>query len=130
VKSPEFAKHSEQYSAFWTPTILVIDPDGVERHRIEGFLPAEDFLDQLEMGLARGHFQHREWDEAERLFREVLERHPHGEAAAEATYWAGVSHYKATGDASALQNTAEEFTHHHQDSPWATRASVWGQPHA
>ena len=130
VKSPDYARSSERFAAFWTPTVLVIDPEGVERHRIEGFLPPDDFLDQLTLGLAHGHFQHREWHEAERLFREVTERHPEGDGAAEATYWAGVSHYKATGDAAALRHTAEEFAQHHQDTPWATKASVWGQPHA
>ena len=37
----------------WTPTILITDHGGVERHRIEGFLPAEDFLAQLALGLAK-----------------------------------------------------------------------------
>ena len=45
--------------------------------------------------------------------------------AAEAIYWSGVSRYKATGDAAALGETAESFTREHQDSPWATKASVW-----
>ena len=48
----EYKRLSAKYNAQWTPTILIIDADGNERHRIEGFLPADDFLPQLEIGAA------------------------------------------------------------------------------
>jgi len=41
-----------------------------------------------------------------------------------------VSRYKETGDARALQETANFFSHHFQDSAWAKRASVWARPAA
>jgi hypothetical protein len=37
----------ERFGAQWTPTVIVADPDGTERYRFEGYLPAEDFLAQL-----------------------------------------------------------------------------------
>ena len=40
----DFKRFGERYNAQWTPTLLVIDPSGTERHRIEGFLPADDLL--------------------------------------------------------------------------------------
>ena len=39
----------ERFGANWTPTILILDSDGKERHRIEGFLPKDDFLGQLKL---------------------------------------------------------------------------------
>jgi hypothetical protein len=39
-------------AAQWTPTILVVGPDGKELHRIEGFLDAPELLAQLLLGLA------------------------------------------------------------------------------
>jgi thioredoxin-related protein len=42
-----FKKLGERFSAQWTPTTLIVDSTGTERHRIEGFLPADDFLSQL-----------------------------------------------------------------------------------
>ena len=42
-----------RFGAQWTPTLILLDPEGKERYRFEGFLPPEDFLAQLEMGLAR-----------------------------------------------------------------------------
>ena len=41
-----------RFGAQWTPTLIVLDPEGEERYRFEGFLPPEDFLAQ--MGRAKG----------------------------------------------------------------------------
>ena len=122
----DFQRFSETYAAQWTPTILELDPDGTERHRIEGFLPVDDFLGQLYLGLAHAAFHHRDFADAERRFREVVERHPDSEAGAEALYWAGVSRYKATGDGAALGDTAKAFRERFQSTSWAKKASVWG----
>lgn len=121
-----FQKYSEKYGAQWTPTILQLDPKGEERHRIEGFLPADDFLAQLMLGRAHLAFAMAQWDDAERRFREVVDRFPNSDAAPEALYWAGATRYKGTGDGSALGATAQAFRERYQETPWAKKASVWG----
>ena len=121
----EFRRYGERYSALWTPTILELDADSVERHRVEGFLPADDFLAQLMLGLAHMAFKQERWADAERRFRAIVERLPHTDAAPEALYWAGVARYKASGDAASLKDTARAFTQRYQDSTWAKKASVW-----
>lgn len=122
----EFKRLGARYNAQWTPTILLIDSEGEERHRIEGFLPKDEFLPQLELGLARSAFAHGSFSEAERRYRAIVDRYPQTDAAPEAQYWAGVSKYKATGDAKALAETAVAFRERYQDSTWAKKASVWG----
>ena len=107
----------------WTPTILITDHGGVERHRIEGFLPAEDFLAQLALGLAKAAFSHGDFTDAEKR-RSVVEAHPKTETAPEALYWAGVSRYKGTNDPTALKD-ARAFTERYQESSWAKKSSVW-----
>jgi hypothetical protein len=123
----DFKRFGERFGANWTPTILHIDPDGTERHRIEGFLPAEDFIAQLALGLGHAAFQRHDYDEAERRFREVLARHPDGDAAPEALYWVGVSRYKESHDAAELEATARAFAERFTDSSWAKKASVWAK---
>ena len=118
---------TERYHALWTPTILLLDPEGVEQHRIEGFLPVDDFLAQIELGLGHAAFKHERWVEAERWFDNVAQHHGDSDAAAEATYWVGVARYKATGDARHLSDTAVAFAHRFQNTPWAKKASVWGK---
>lgn len=115
----------KRFGVQWTPTILVLDPAGAERHRFEGFLPVDEFLGQLHLGLAHAAFQGERWAEAERRYRQVVERFPASEASPEALYWAGVSRYKGSGDASALKETAGQFTERYQGTVWAKKASVW-----
>jgi len=122
----EYKRLGERYNAQWTPTILVLDPEGEERHRIEGFLPVNDFLSQLALGLAKVAFQRQDYAEAERRYREIVDRFPSTDAAPEALYWAGVSKYKGSGDASALGATTAAFRDRYQDTTWAKKASVWG----
>jgi len=121
-------KHPEAMQRFginWTPTVLILDASGKEQHRIEGFLPADEFLAQLQLGLGHAEFKNGKYQEAERQFRDVCEKLPGTDAAAEAMYWAGVSRYKATNDGAALKATADAFSKQYQNSVWAKKASVW-----
>ncbi len=124
-QAADFTRFGDRYGAQWTPTTLFLDPDGVERHRIEGFLPAEEFLAHATLGLGQVAFHSGRWTEAERCFQLILADYPETEAAPEAQYWAGVSRYKATGDGAALTDTALAFDRRYQDSIWAKKASVW-----
>ena len=120
-----FQQYGEKYNAQWTPTVLFLDSSGEERHRIEGFLPVDDFLAQLMLGRAQIAFGQQQWDDAERRFREIVERFPDTDAAPEALYWAGATAYKGSHDASSLKKTAEAFRDRYQDTTWAKKASVW-----
>ena len=120
-----FATLGERFNAQWTPTILIVDAAGHERHRIEGFLPADDFLSQLALGVAKAAFARKDYASAERLYREVIDRYAKTDAAPEAQYWAGVSRYRATNDPSALKDTAKAFADRYNESTWATKASIW-----
>lgn len=121
----DFQRFGERYNAQWTPTLLELDPDGNERHRVEGFLPADDLLAQLALGLGHTAFKRGDWPTAEHHFRTVAKRHADAEMAPEAVYWAGVSRYKATGDGSALGDTERALSSRYAASSWAKKASVW-----
>jgi hypothetical protein len=120
-----FKRFGELYNAHWTPTILELDPNGEEFYRLEGFLPADDFLAQLKLGRAHMDFKQGKWADAEKRFREIADKLPNTDAAAEALYWAGVSRYKATNDATALKDTAKAFKQRYKDSSWAKKSSIW-----
>ena len=121
----EFQRLGGIFDAQWTPTILIVDPSGAERHRIEGFLPVDDFASQLTLGVASAAFARGEFAEAERAYQRVVTEFPNSDAAPEAQYWAGVSRYKATGDAGALADITRRFDERYSDSVWAKKASVW-----
>jgi hypothetical protein len=117
----EQPKIFERFGAQWTPTIQVLDPDGTKRHQFEGYLPPDDFLAQLQLGLAHSAFARQQWNDAETAYNEILSTLP------ESLYWRGVSRYKSSADPTALQQTAEAFKTRYADSTWAKKASVWAK---
>ena len=114
-----------RFGVLWTPTVLIFDADGVERHRIEGYLPNIELRAQLELGLARVAFMRKQWTDAERKYGAIVQNFPSSATAPEALYWRGVSRYKGTNDHAALGELAQEFRHKYQGTIWAEKASVW-----
>ena len=114
-----------RFDASWTPTILVLDSKGVERYRIEGYLPKEEFEAHLKMGLGRLAFKAKKWPDAERLYSEVVDGYPQTSSAPEARYWRAVSHYKGTNDHAVLNQVAQELRQFAPDSVWTMKASPW-----
>ena len=115
----------DRFGVQWTPTVVIDDSEGTERHRFQGFLPVDDFLAQLELGLAHAAFARKDWGGAEERYRNILKDYSKTEAAPEALYWAGVAKYKASGDAASLKDTAEKFKKKYSKSTWAKKSSVW-----
>jgi TolA-binding protein len=122
----EYQRLSQMFNAQWTPTILLIDPPATERHRIEGFLPPDDFASQLALGAAKSAFARGQFADAAGAYEEIVSKYPDTDAAPEAQYWSGVSRYKGNGDAAALADTAKRFKDRYADTSWAKKASVWG----
>lgn len=121
----EHPAYFHRFDAVWTPTVLVMDSDGDERWRIEGYLSKNEFRAQLEMGLARIAFMHKQWADAEHRYAQIVERYSDTAAAPEAVYWRGVSQYKRTNDHTVLGGVAEQLSQKYPNSVWAQKASVW-----
>jgi TolA-binding protein len=109
----------------WTPTALVLDANGKERFRIEGYLPREEFAAQLMLGLARVSFTSKKWADAEKIYAEITSRYPNSAAAPEAVYWNAVSHYKATNDHTVLGEVPKILEQKYPSSVWVKRAAPW-----
>ena len=125
MKDSVAAAAAERFQLQWTPTIVILDTGGREVHRIEGFLPNDDFLAQLRIGLGQVAMSAKRFTDAEREFHQVVEELPNTDAAPEAQYWRGVSKYKGSNDPAALKETAEAFRKRYSDSTWAKKASIW-----
>lgn len=105
--------------------MLILDSKGVERFRLEGYLPKDEFRAQLELGLARVAFMSKTWAEAESKYAAVVEKYPDSKAAPEALYWKGVSHYKATNDHTVLGELPGQFQEKYPDSIVALKTIAW-----
>jgi hypothetical protein len=114
-----------RFNALWTPTVIILDPAGNERWRVEGFLPRREFHAQLEMGLARIVAIRKRWADAEPLYAHIVETFGDTHVAAEALYWRGISAYQVTREHATLERMAIELTSRFPQSEWALKASVW-----
>ena len=105
--------------------MLILDANGVERLRIEGYLPKDEFRAQLELGLARVAFMGKHWAEAEQRYSDVLEKYPQSKSAPDALYWKGVSRYKTTNDHTVLSELPGQFREQYPDSIEALKTIAW-----
>ncbi len=116
----------KRFDALWTPTILIMNSDGVERYRIEGYLPTNWFHARLSMGLARVVFMKKKFADAEKRYEAIAVEHAGTGVVAEAIYWRGVCHYKATNDHTVLGEAAKELAAGFPNDEWQLKSVPWG----
>lgn len=105
--------------------MLLLDSEGKERVRLEGYLPNNDFVAALESGLGRIAFLEKKFSDAEKWFNDVVTRFSNSHSAPGAMYWRAVSHYKASNDHTVLGKVAEELRSQYPGSVWAAKAIPW-----
>jgi hypothetical protein len=117
-------KLADRYQALWTPNLNVIDGRGRCVYQTVGWLPPKEFSAMLQSG--RGHFllNHKKFEDAARLFAEVIDRYSDSIYAAEAMYFNGVSRYLASQDAGDLQAAWTELQRRYPNSQWAMKSDV------
>jgi hypothetical protein len=125
VHIKENPRNFKRFGSVWTPTVIVMDAEGNERWRLEGYLPKDEFHAHLEMGLARVAFMKKDWADAERRYGDIVGRHPDSAYASEAVYYKGVSRYSASHDGGDLANTADELSERFPGSEWQLRSIPW-----
>ena len=105
--------------------MLLLESDGKERARIEGYLPNADFVAALECGLGRIAFVQKKYADAERWYNDVVTRFGRSHSAPGAMYWLGVTRYKATNDHTGLGKMAQELRNRYPQSVWASKVIPW-----
>ncbi|MBI5571826.1 MAG: thioredoxin family protein [Desulfomonile tiedjei] len=73
-----------QFRVEATPTIVILDGDGIEHHRIVGFLPPEEFIPSLMLGIAKGDYAHRAFNRSLVMLDLILSSYPYSRPAPEA----------------------------------------------
>ena len=102
-----------------------MDDAGVERYRIEGYEPKNWFRGRLEMGLARIDFMRKKFADAEKTYARIVEHCTGTGVVAEAIYWRGVCHYKATNDHTVLGEAAKELAAKCPGDEWTLKSLPW-----
>ncbi len=112
-----------KYRVFWTPTILILDSNGTEYYRLNGFLPPDEFIPQLEFGLGMMELEKQDYKTASAQLKSVVENYSKSNVAPEAQYWFGVSGYKASHNVEALLNAWRKLKNDYPNSIWAKKVS-------
>ena len=111
----------DRYRHVWTPDLRVLDVDGTELYRWNGYLPPFEFAAQLIAAVAHARLRRKEFDKARPLYEEVVRRFPTALVAAEAQYYAGVSAYRATHNASDLLHAWHDLEKGYPESEWTVK---------
>jgi len=113
---------SSEYGIKWTPTLVLLDGEGREHHRTIGFIPPEELVPTLFLGIAKAHFNRDEYDDALKALGRILEDYPRCDEAPEAIYMQGICLYKSTRNAGRLREAYDRLLSEFPSSAWFKRA--------
>jgi tetratricopeptide (TPR) repeat protein len=106
----------------WTPTLITLDANGKEHYRTVGFLPPDEMIPSLLLGIGKTHFELDAFAEAIACFDKIIAEYPKSGPAPEAMFFRGVCGYKSTHTAGPLKEAYEKLTAQYPQSEWAKRA--------
>lgn len=109
----------------FSPVLIIKSSDGIELHRVTGYLPPDDMLIYLNLGLALDALYHRSWPHAYDLLDQAVAKYPSAKNVPEALWWRGVAAFrKSGGDLSALADAWSVLRSEFPFSQWADRADI------
>jgi len=115
----------ENFHAFWTPTLAIIDTHGHEIQRVIGFYQPVELLATLCLGIAKARLSDGDHDTAEVQLSRLLDQFPESGMIPEAIFFRGVNRYKMKNDPVQLKQAYEKLTADYPDSPWTKRAAPY-----
>lgn len=95
---PENQKFLHSIHHIWTPDWRILYHDGYELYRSDGFLPPPEFISRVLVAYAMGYLRLKRFDDAEKIYVDVLKRYSTTYAAPEALYYLGVTRYRRNPD--------------------------------
>ena len=113
---------SADFRVVWTPTLMILDFYGREHARTVGFLPPDEMVPSLLLGIGKTALDRGMHNEAVLQFSTLLNGYPQSAAAPEAVYLRGVSRYKSSQSPTALKDIYQQLKNEYPQSEWAKRA--------
>lgn len=116
---------AEKFRVVWTPTLVILDSDGTELYREEGFLPPERLIPALMLGMGKVKIHARKFKDAITYLSELVTKYPKSEEAPEALYFAGVARFRETKDLQTMHDVYEVLSKKYPRSSWTIKASPY-----
>lgn len=118
---PDLAR---RFRVLWTPTLVVLDPEGAPLREVVGYLPPQALLAELALVQSLHDLRAGRVADADAGLRAFRARFGGSHAAPEAMYWEGVARYRATKDKETLWAVWRELVAAYPESTWAARTTL------
>jgi len=123
VRIPSDAKPlADDFNLKWTPMLVVLDWNGREHQRTIGFLPPEELIPSILLGIAKTYFDLDQFGDAMAILDTIIADHVASAAAPEAVFLKGVCGYKSTHNPAPLKQAYEKLQATYPASEWTKRA--------
>jgi len=117
--------YADDFNIQWTPTVIVLDENGKEHYRTTGFLPPDEFIPALLLGMLKVKFDLKQYRETVAAADGLIREYPKSRAVPEAIYWHGVANFEETHDPSHLKAAYKRLKAEHPSSEWTMRAEPY-----
>jgi len=107
----------------WTPDIRILNHDGYELYRWDGFLPPAEFMARVLCGYGLAYLRLKRFDRAEAVYVDVLKRFSTTYAAPEAQYYLGVARYRRDPDSDELLTQWANLRSRYPESEYRVKQS-------
>ena len=114
----------ERFRQVWTPDLRILDADGYEYYRWNGYLPPFEFLPQMLVAEAHARLRQKNVQDAADIYNEVVERFPTSRAAPEAAYYAAVANYRVSENSADLMKGWETLRRRYPQSVWRLKQTM------
>ena len=126
LRAPVGAKTlAADFRVVWTPTLVILDYYGKEHQRTVGFIPPDEMVASLLLGLGKVSFDNDQFNEAGIQLNTLLNGYPRSAAAPEAVYLRGVARYKSSHAATALKDAYQQLLAEYPGNEWTRRAEPY-----
>lgn len=116
---------ASDFRVVWTPTIITLDYYGKEHQRTLGFLPPEELVPSLLLGIGKVALEQDLFSEAVIQFSTLLNGCPESDVAAEAVYLRGVARYQSSHAVEALKEAQRQLAAEYPGSIWTKKAQPY-----
>jgi tetratricopeptide (TPR) repeat protein len=109
----------------WTPSLLILDKQGIEHNRTVGFFWPQELIPSLLLGMGKACFNQPDRPKAISYFEEIITSYPKCFQAPEAIYLKGVSRFIVGHDVADLIGIYDHLKSEYPNSEWCMRADPY-----
>lgn len=122
--SPEDPTWFKSYGVKFTPTCLLLNPEGNEEERSTGFLEANGLMAFLLLGLAKSYYDMGRLEEGKQCVEILTQDYPNSAQAPEAFFLRGIFRYHTDQNRDHFKEAYDILYDRYKDNIWTKRARL------